>query len=71
MALSGLEFHGFKYDCKQWLAKTGVDPKKYHPEYIHITRYGLVGCTKKYRDLIKSYQDYHYNNMAAIGVKMS
>lgn len=67
--LSGIHYHGYKYDCDYWRKTTGVDPRRYAPKYIRITCHGLTASTQLYRDLMDDYRNYNNRNYATLGVK--
>lgn len=66
--LSGIHYHGYKYDCEYWMKITGVDPRRYAPKYIRITNHGLTASTQLYRDLMDAYRNYCKCNYATLGV---
>lgn len=48
--LSGLVYHGGKYDADYWLSLTGHDPRDY-PQYFYMyPKSGYVTATQDYRD---------------------
>jgi hypothetical protein len=66
--LSGMVYHGGKYDADYWLKLTGHDPRNY-PEYFHIyPQSGYVTTTKDYRDFCDAYFARARANWYALGV---
>ena len=65
--LSGICYHGGKYDADYWLALTGHDPRNY-PNYFWISKSGYVLARAAYHEYAKRYFTMIRNNWHGLGV---
>lgn len=66
-ALSGMAYHGGKYDVDYWIDKTGVDPRDL-PEYIGITKSGLCYMKEAGRNALENMSVRNSQDFNRLGV---
>lgn len=59
--LSGMIYHGGKYDAGYWLALTGYDPRHY-PSYFWVRESGYVVARPAYHEHVKRHNANIRNN---------
>lgn len=68
LELSGMVYHGGKYDADYWLKLTGHDPRDYPQYFYTYPNSGYVTTTKDYRDFCDAYFSSRRANWYALGV---